>query len=511
MDAESPSKKLQEETTCSVCLDFFTEPVTLDCGHHFCRTCIVPCRHALPDVCPQCGELVTERSWKPNRQLERFAEIAKRFSDQEKAEAGAGGVCEEHREPLKLFCEDDGVPICVVCDRSREHRDHAVVPVEEAAQGYKERFCNYLEVLRKEKEKILACAANTEQESQELLKVTKSEREKTLIEFRKLHEFLEEQETLMLAQVEEVEEELARERHELLARLSVELSSLENIIQEMEEKCQQPVSNFLKDVRSSLKRYEEKEKFENPVAFPPELKRRIWDICDLNPFLEGVVKQFQVTLVSGLQQQEANVTLDPDTAHPHLALSEDYKSISRGDKYQDLPDNPERFDKHCMVLGCEKFSTGRHCWEVTVGSEDGWAVGVAKTSVKRKGKFNASPEAGIWALRTWKSTYKALVPSLSSHLPLSRELRRIQVSLNCTGRQVAFFDADTATPLFTFSEISSGETLQPFFWVYDKGCLTISPQGSQPHSQALADVSLQTKVTNLKTKCNEQVSPLTGL
>ncbi|KAL8213170.1 UNVERIFIED_CONTAM: hypothetical protein K2H54_061101 [Gekko kuhli] len=476
--AESPWERLQEETTCSICLDLFTEPVTLGCGHHFCQACIIQCWGESPAagaLCPQCREDV-QLGWQANRQLATFAEIARQSRRQVIREAGVGGVCRKHREPLKLFCKYDGAPICVVCGVSREHRDHAVVPAEEAAEDYKEEFCSCIDILRKEKEKILACTEDTELESEELLKGTRSERKKTLTEFRKLHQFLEEQEQLLLGHIDEVEKEIARERDERLARLSGELSSLESLIQEMEKKIQQPARDFLKDVRSTLQRCEEKENFGNPAAFPTELKGRIWDFCDLTSFLEGVMKQFKDILESGLQQQEANVTLDPDTAHPHLALSEDRKSVGHGDKYQDLPDNPERFDKHWMVLGCERFSLGRHCWEVTVGSEKGWAVGVARTSVSRKGKFAASPEGGIWAVRTWKGAYKAAIPSLSSPLPFSGELRRIRICLNCAGGRVAFFDADTAALLYMFSGITfSGETLQPFFWVYEKGCLTVSP------------------------------------
>ncbi|XP_044281390.1 tripartite motif-containing protein 10-like [Varanus komodoensis] len=94
-------------------------------------------------------------------------------------------------------------------------------------------------------------------------------------------------------------------------------------MREVEEKSRQPAAELLQDVRSILQRSEE-EPCEIPAAFPLELKRRIWDFFDRKPDLEGWRKQFPGVMS---ECKAANVTLDPDTAHPHLLLSEDHKSV----------------------------------------------------------------------------------------------------------------------------------------------------------------------------------------
>ncbi|CAM4637211.1 unnamed protein product, partial [Lepidochelys olivacea] len=144
-----------------------------------------------------------------------------------------------------------------------------------------------------------------------------------------------------------------------------------------------------------------------------------------------------------------NVTLDPDTVFPQLVLSEDGKSVRRGDTRQRLPDNPERFDSALCVLGCEGFTSGRHCWEVAVGGEGCWAVGVARASVGRKGGISCSPARGIWALERWEGQFQALT-SPATPLPLSRAPSRIRVCLDCGRGQVTFIDAGDEAPIFTF-------------------------------------------------------------
>nr|XP_014339559.1 PREDICTED: zinc-binding protein A33-like [Latimeria chalumnae] len=83
------------------------------------------------------------------------------------------------------------------------------------------------------------------------------------------------------------------------------------------------------------------------------------------------------------------VTLDPNTAHPKLTLSEDLMAVTVGStRRDDLPDNLERVDKCVSVLGSEGFTSGRHSWVVDVGNKTKWSLGDARESINRKGKIN---------------------------------------------------------------------------------------------------------------------------
>ncbi|XP_060126934.1 E3 ubiquitin-protein ligase TRIM7-like [Zootoca vivipara] len=470
--SEDPVQDLFQEATCPICLDCFRDPVIIpECGHNFCRSCLIQCWETSEGEvsCPQCRKIIQHRNLIPNRPLANVVEKLTAGKLQgEKGSKGKGKVCKKHKEPHKLFCKEDESPICVVCNVSRKHKSHEVVPLEEASQEYKNQISSCLHNVRKERERILEFKANAEKESQDLLKQTDAERKKMVAEFRRLRQFLEEQEKRILTQMADIKKEIAAKRKEHLARLSGELSSLDSLIREMEEKLQEPASELLQDIGSFLHRSQAKENLEDPpVAFPPALKWRIWDFSDMSPFLEGVMKQFSDTVEYGRQLQKENVTLDPDTANPILILSEDRKSVRRGKVRQALPDNPERFDSHGDVLGCEAFKEGRHFWEVTVGREEGWGVGVARKSVKRKGELNVDPTDGIWGMGKWDGGYKLCSPH--------EEPKRIRVTLNCEGGRVSFYDADTAALLHSFSEASfSGESLQPYFYVTDKGNLSLS-------------------------------------
>ncbi|XP_015269018.1 PREDICTED: tripartite motif-containing protein 7-like, partial [Gekko japonicus] len=351
--------------------------------------------------------------------------------------------------PVVLIWGHDAELLMGVVNNNREA--HVKIEVKEMPAWDQIHRC--LETVKNERKKILAYKADAEKQSKHLLKQNELERENTVALFRQLHEFLADQEKLLLFQLEELEKDIARARDECLARLSKELSSLERLIQEMEEKHQQPDIDVLKDVRNTFQRYQKKETFENPGAFPPGLKWRLWGCCEINHLLESVIKKFQ-----------ANVTLDPITADTKLILSEDRRSITCQTKAQDLPEHPENVYFYSYMLGREGFTAGCHFWEVLVGSEEGWAVGVARKLVR--GRVTLTPEEGIWAVGWNKGRYKAFIKDINPLLTLHGELKKIRVSLNYEGGQVAFFDAHRAALLYRFSGASfSGETLHPFFAV----------------------------------------------
>ncbi|XP_064330007.1 butyrophilin subfamily 1 member A1-like isoform X9 [Phalacrocorax carbo] len=181
--------------------------------------------------------------------------------------------------------------------------------------------------------------------------------------------------------------------------------------------------------------------------------------------------------------KEVHVTLDADTAHPQLILSDGGKSVRCGDTRQEVPDNPERYDTYRCVLGQEGFTSGRYFWDVDVGMEEGgfWALGVAKESTERKGEIDRDPRNGIWGIGHWKGEYRALTSPERTALSLTKRPQRIRVYLDTEAQEVAFFNADNKDLLYTFPMGPlSGERIRPWFWVYQSAQLTLKSPPSPP-------------------------------
>ncbi|NXE44421.1 TRI27 protein, partial [Ptilorrhoa leucosticta] len=86
----------------------------------------------------------------------RVLEIARRLSRGEALGAGEEEEgCQRHREPLEVFCKEDGALLCAICRESRTHRAHTVLPVPEVVREYQGQIQARLQTLKDDRDKLL--------------------------------------------------------------------------------------------------------------------------------------------------------------------------------------------------------------------------------------------------------------------------------------------------------------------------------------------------------------------
>ncbi|KAJ1134968.1 hypothetical protein NDU88_001414 [Pleurodeles waltl] len=366
MAASNQLRSLKEEATCSVCLDYFTDPVSVECGHAFCLSCVTRYWEGLQNgfPCPQCRKMSQNKTLRPNRQLANMVEIVKQLQVPS-ATPQEVNLCREHEEKLKLFCEDDQEPICVVCSVSRDHKPHTVLPIQEAAQEYKEKFWSCLNPLKTKLNNVLELHRKEETKAKHLEVKFKSQREQINNEFEKLQVFLEKEKSRYLSSLEEEKKKRLQIIKEAVTKLEEQQSVLRRVITEMELKCQQQDVELLTDVKTTLRRYENmKDQHAAYDTFKGEEEK-----TDKEEEVDLQMKIIESLEWRWARRFAAEVTLDPDTVNQWLTLSEDGKRVRPRDRAQDLPEMPNRFKTLVAVLGKEKLSEGKHYWEVERLSE----------------------------------------------------------------------------------------------------------------------------------------------
>ncbi|XP_014816076.1 PREDICTED: E3 ubiquitin-protein ligase TRIM39-like [Calidris pugnax] len=179
-----------------------------------------------------------------------------------------------------------------------------------------------------------------------------------------------------------------------------------------------------------------------------------------------------------LSPPPAQMTLDPETAHARLYLSEDRKLVWWEDREQDLPCNPRRFKVYPCVLGSGGFISGWHCWDVEVHRDGFWTIGVAKESVPRDHSLVPNPNEGIWAVyhNHYPNMYKALTSPAETRLFLRSVPKQIRICLDYEEGRVVFFDAESKERIFAFPPASfQGERIFPWFVVFKDAQLKLLP------------------------------------
>ncbi|KAJ1134966.1 hypothetical protein NDU88_001412 [Pleurodeles waltl] len=457
MAAANHLRSLKEEATCSICLEYFTDPVSVECGHTFCLTCITQCWEGLQTdfPCPECRETCQRKTLRPNKKLGNMVETLKHL-DLPSSTPQEANLCRKHEEKVKLFCEDDQEPICVVCSMSRDHKAHTVLPIREAAQEYKEKFQCYLDCLKKKLDDVLELHRKEEMNVKQLEAKFKSHRERICNEFEKLQRFLEKKKSYLLNNLEEEEKKSLQSIKETVNKLEEQQPVLRSLIAEIELKCQQQDVDLLKNLKSTLIRYEN-----------VQVQHMGGDT--LKEKKEETVKEDQVDLQKNIIESlewrwarsfAAEVTLDPDTANQWLIVSEDGRSVRRGERPQSLPNTPHRFNPVGAILGRERLSSGRHYWEVEVGDKTEWSLGVCDEAVRREGVITALPQFGYWAVRRREGNYEVLI---STNLTLRSRPSAVGLFLDYEAGRLSVYNVDDRSLIYTFCGACFPPILRPYF------------------------------------------------
>nr|XP_054540857.1 LOW QUALITY PROTEIN: butyrophilin-like protein 3 [Pan troglodytes] len=161
------------------------------------------------------------------------------------------------------------------------------------------------------------------------------------------------------------------------------------------------------------------------------------------------------------RKHAVEVTLDPETAHPQLCVS-DLKTVTHRKAPQEVPHSEKRFTRKSVVAS-QGFRAGKHYWEVDVGQNVGWYVGVCQDDVDRgKNSVTLSPSNGYWVLRlTTEHLYFTFKPHLIS-LPPSTPPTRVGVFLDYEGGTISFFNTNDQSLIYTLLTCQFEGLLRPY-------------------------------------------------
>ncbi|XP_051990938.1 E3 ubiquitin-protein ligase TRIM39-like [Xyrauchen texanus] len=194
--------------------------------------------------------------------------------------------------------------------------------------------------------------------------------------------------------------------------------------------------------------------------------------------------EFRIT--AGLHKYFCHLTLDLNTAHPELILSEGNRKVTRVSERQSYPDHPERFDKCHQVL-CRESLTGRCYWE-TECSGGGAAISVSYKGIGRK--YNdADCVSGYnlisWSLCCFGDGFSARHNNNFTEIrPPLRHSERVGVYLDCPAGTLSYYrisDTHTLTHLHTFNTTFT-EPLYAGFTFYCNSSASLCETDHQTHT-----------------------------
>nr|XP_001082316.2 tripartite motif-containing protein 64C-like [Macaca mulatta] len=444
MDSDSV-QAFQNELICSICMNYFIDPVTIDCGHSFCKPCLCLCweEGRAPMRCPVCRKISAKSDFNTNAALKKLASLARQTRPQNIN--NSHNICVLHKETKELFCEADKRLLCGPCTESPEHMAHSHSPMGWAAEECREKLIkkmNYLWKINQETQNNL----NQETSKFRSLADYVSLRKVIItIQYQKMHLLLHEEEQLHLQALEREAEELFQQLQDSQVRMTQHLERMKDMYRVLWETCHMPAVELLQDVRNVSARADLAE-MQKPQPVNPELTSwRITGVLDM-------LNNFRV-----------DNALSTEMTPCYISLSEDVRRVIFGDDLRSAPMDPQGVESFA-VWGAQAFTSGRHYWEVDVTHSSTWILGVCRDSRTADTNIVIDSDETFLLISSKRNNHYSLStisPPLIQHV--QRPLGRVGVFLDYDNGSVSFFDVSKSSLIYDFPPSSFSSPLRPFF------------------------------------------------
>ncbi|XP_051846675.1 probable E3 ubiquitin-protein ligase TRIML1 [Antechinus flavipes] len=425
-------QQLQSQITCSICWNYFCEPVSIGCGHSFCRACL-PSSTATVFSCPECRQVSQVRDFPLiNGSLVELTKLGKQLSSQLVQSAGGQRRCATHHQALEFFCEDEQMLLCQSCCQNPEHGAHRLSSVQEAASN-----------CRKKIQHLHSCLQKYFKETKKLLVKEK----RPVIDWQEMirREYLEWDSFMWPEECHHLER-MKQEKKNKKARLSQQRRSLQDLMLDLQEAECQPSLDLLRDVKQLLQR-SESVLSQRAKALIPEVR-----VCPISGMIE-TLNQFRV-----------DVRMEPTSASPCLIVAEDLKSVRAGQGWQldsqsaDDPDLP-------IVLAEKAYTSDRQYWEVDLTQLPQWTLGIHTSYLRIKNPGRVTKCVSIFFLRCVKKEdgyYLQSYPGSLNH-KLNDPIPRIGVYLEYKTGTLAFYNVLQSSLIYQLPDISFIAPVTPMF------------------------------------------------
>ncbi|XP_069564041.1 E3 ubiquitin-protein ligase TRIM39 isoform X2 [Brachyistius frenatus] len=373
-------------------------------------------------------------------------------------------MCPKHQRLLELFCKKDQTCVCVLCTET-DHRAHYTVPVEREWTDKKAQ----LKRTEIDVQQMIQDRVKKVEEVKHSLELNKASAQREIEEsmqvFSELVRSIQRTQAELVLVIEEKQRQTERRAEGLVAELQQEITELQRRNTDLENVARTDHIHFLKSFPALITPPAVKDWSETSVPTDTCVGMIRRSVSKVEAALSDVIDKLSDSEIKRILKYSVDVILDPDTANPWLQLSQDRHQVRHLGAWQDLPDNADRFDTVVIVLGREGFTSGRHYWEVQVGDKDDWYLGVAKSSVNRKGRISVSTAQGYWALAMKKGHGYRVSTSPPLPLSLDPKPRRVGVYVDYEEGQVSFYDVRARTHIYTLEDTFT-EKIMPFFYLY---------------------------------------------